>query len=43
MGVDEEVDGIMDETEGLAVTGPSGGNRISPRLGKKGIVVVVVS
>ena len=41
--MDEEVDWIMDEAEELVVTGPSGGNRISPRLGRRGLRVVEAS
>jgi hypothetical protein len=41
--VGEKVDGITDEAEELVVTGLSGGSRISPRLGKKALVVVVAS
>lgn len=45
--VDEEVEGVdktMDEAEGLAVViGPASGNRISSRMGKKALVVVVAS
>ena len=43
MGVDEEVDEITDEAEVLVASGPSGGNRISPRVGKKGLIVRVAS
>lgn len=42
MGVDGEVDVTIDEVEELVVVGLSGGDRISPRVGKEGLVVVIV-
>ena len=46
MGVGEEVDKAVDEAEELVVVvvvGSASGNRISPRLGNKALVVVVAS